>query len=194
MAVLWRGHSLDKLRAGSAREIYPHRGSIKLPEICRRIRSNVYCQTMRTVKPEPEGPKPHHLNFRRLPGPYAVVRLPSDAAVPDWATKSDFTSITRTAHELSIVCSAANLPQDSAPGPRWICLKLEGPFPFSQTGVLLSFIKPLSDNAVPIFAISTYDTDYVLVQEEYVGVTLRVLQEAGHELFMQEDSAIHQVD
>jgi hypothetical protein len=60
-------------------------------------------------------------------------------------------------------------------------LKLQGPFPFSQTGVLLSFIEPLSRNGIPIFAVSTYDTDYVLVPEEFAEAALAVLQSAGHE-------------
>ncbi len=63
-------------------------------------------------------------------------------------------------------------------------MKLEGPFPFSQTGILLSFIEPLSSKGIPIFAISTYDTDYVLIQEEFQGAGLKILQEAGHELVM----------
>jgi len=122
------------------------------------------------------------LKFRQLPGPYAIVRLAPDAPVPGWATRGDFNSITRTADELSIVCPADDIPPDVSPGPRWICLKLEGPFPFSQTGVLLSFIEPLSENGIPIFAISTYDTDYVLVQEDFLGATLSALQAAGHDL------------
>jgi hypothetical protein len=130
----------------------------------------------------PAQPNRHQLKFRWLPGPYAVVRLAPGAEVPDWATRGDFTSITCTADELSIVCPAANLPPDVQSPHRWICLKLEGPFPFSQTGVLLSFIEPLSNNAIPIFAISTYDTDYILVQEECAGVTLDTLRTAGHEL------------
>ena len=94
----------------------------------------------------------------------------------------EFSSSTRTADELSIVCLADYIPNNIESGPRWICLKLEGPFPFSQTGVLLSFIEPLSNNGIPIFAISTYDTDYVLVQEEFVGATLQALDQAGHRL------------
>jgi hypothetical protein len=123
----------------------------------------------------------HQLKFRQLPGTYAIVRLVPDAAVPDWAIKGDFTSITRTADELSIVCPTDNLPPDVPSPHRWICLKLEGPFPFTQTGVLLSFIEPLSTNGIPIFAISTYDTDYVLTPEEHARA-LDILREAGHEL------------
>jgi hypothetical protein len=130
---------------------------------------------------KPGQPPYHQLKFRQLPGAYAIVRLAPDAAVPDWATKGDFTSITRTLDELSIVCPNENLPPEVRSPLRWICLKLEGPFPFSQTGVLLSFIEPLSTNDIPIFAISTYETDYVLIPEEFARA-LDVLHEAGHEL------------
>ena len=131
-----------------------------------------------------ESRKPHcQLRFRWLKSPYAIVRLAPDAAVPDWVTKGEFTSISRTTEELSVVCPIKNLPDDVRSSQRWICLKLEGPFSFSQTGVLLSFIEPLSLKGIPIFAISTYDTDYVLIQEEWAGATLDALQQAGHELW-----------
>ena len=101
----------------------------------------------------------------------------------------EFTSVTRSAEELSIVCHADNLPADVFSKHRWICYKLEGPFPFSLTGVLLSFIEPLSESGVPIFAISTYDTDYVLVQEQYAGMTQQALEKAGHELVGGDDES-----
>jgi hypothetical protein len=122
------------------------------------------------------------LKFRQLPDSCAIVRLAPDAPVPAWATRGDFTSSTRTPDELSIVCPTSNLPPDVHSPHRWICLKLEGPFPFSQTGVLLSFIEPLSINEIPIFAISTYDTDYVLIPEEFAGRALELLRHAGHSL------------
>ncbi|MGC1649696.1 MAG: ACT domain-containing protein [Candidatus Sulfotelmatobacter sp.] len=131
----------------------------------------------------------HQLKFRQLPGPYAIVRLAPDAPVPDWATRGEFTSITRTPDELSIVCPADNLPRDVDSPHHWICLKLEGPFPFSQTGVLLSFIEPLSKNDIPIFAISTYDTDYVLLQEDHMGNVMDILREAGHQLLGGDDES-----
>ena len=122
------------------------------------------------------------LKFRRLAGPYAIVRLAPEAPVPAWATEGEFNSITRTPEELSIVCAAENVPAEINSPHHWMCLKLEGPFPFSQTGVLLSFIEPLSSKGIPIFAVSTYDTDYVLIQEEWAGAALNALKHAGHEL------------
>jgi hypothetical protein len=62
----------------------------------------------------------------------------------------------------------------------WVCFKLEGPFAFSETGILASFLDPLAEDGVPIFAISTFDTDYVLVQEEFQAAALRSLQRGGH--------------
>ena len=143
--------------------------------------------TVANRKDDQPRPHRHQLKFCWLPGPYAIVRIAPDAPVPDWATKGEFTSITRSAHELSIVCPAANLPRDVDSPHHWICLKLEGPFPFSQTGVLLSFIEPLSNNGIPIFTISTYDTDYVLIQEEFAWA-LDVLREAGHQLWPRDES------
>jgi hypothetical protein len=124
----------------------------------------------------------HKLKFRVLGGAFVVVRLASDASLPAWAITGELTSITRTADELSIVCRAENVPREVECRDRWSCLKLNGPFPFSLTGVLLSFLEPLSSNGVPIFAISTYDTDYVLIKEEFVAQALAFLRQAGHEL------------
>ena len=126
--------------------------------------------------------KRHQLKFLWRKGPYAIVRLAGDAAVPAWATKGDFTSITRTADELSIVCRQENLPREIHSAHRWQCFKLEGPFPFSQIGILLSFIEPLSSAGIPIFAISTFDTDHVLIPDEFADVALQAVQRAGHEL------------
>ena len=122
----------------------------------------------------------YRLKFRWLRSLYAIVRLASDAPVPEWATRGEFTSITRTRDELSIVCPVENLPAEVS-SERWICLKLEGPFPLSLTGVLLSFIQPLSSEGIPIFAVATYDTDYVLIKEESATAALSALQNAGHE-------------
>jgi uncharacterized protein len=130
----------------------------------------------------------HQLRFRWIHGNFAVCRLPADAPLPDWALHGAFTSITRTADELSVVCPQENVPDGVKSDNGWICFKLEGPFPFSQTGVLTSFIDPLAERGVPIFAIATFDTDYVLIKEEFWAMAWEALQEAGHELWPRDDS------
>jgi hypothetical protein len=120
------------------------------------------------------------LRFSRVPGRFAVCRLDPSTPVPAWALQGELISVTRTADELSIVCPARQVPAEVQHEDDWTCLKLEGPFPFSETGVLVSFVQPLSARAIPIFAISTFDTDYVLVKEAWVERTLEALREAGH--------------
>jgi hypothetical protein len=117
-----------------------------------------------------------------MPGKFAVCRLSADGPVPEWAWSGPFTSVTRTADELSIVCVADRVPEEHQPKSWWACFKLEGPFSFSEVGILASVIGPLAESGVPIFAVSTFDTDYVLVGEENVEIASRALQDAGHQL------------
>jgi uncharacterized protein len=132
---------------------------------------------------EGDSPLPkQHLRFRWLKEKFAICRLSPESPIPEWGLKGCFTSITRTAEELSIVCPVENVPAEFKPELQWTCFHLEGPFSFTETGILASFIGPLSENGVPIFAISTYDTDYVLIREDFAGMALPALQAAGHEL------------
>jgi len=102
--------------------------------------------------------------------------------MPTLSSTAVFISITRTAEELSIVCPVDQAPHNAKCESPWTCFKLEGPFPFSLTGVLASFLSPLSERGISIFAISTFDTDYVLVKEEDAATALETLQAAGHNL------------
>jgi len=122
------------------------------------------------------------LKFSFLRGSYAISRFAAETPLPNWLPTAGFVSTTRTSEELSIVCSESDIPADVKADREWTCLKLEGPFPFSLTGILSSFIAPLSANAIPIFAISTYDTDYVLIKQPFAGTALDVLSKAGHTL------------
>ena len=122
------------------------------------------------------------LKFRCLHGKFGVCRLPANAAIPAWSQIGSLFSITRTNQELSVVCPEESVPPQQACEGGWICLKLEGPFSFSEGGILAAFIDPLRDEGVPIFAISTYNTDYVLVKQEVSRTALDALRKAGHEL------------
>ena len=99
-----------------------------------------------------------------MPGRLAVCRLDPQVAVPDWALSGDFFSITRTTDELSIVCSEAGVPEGVLCERGWAGLKVEGPLDLSLTGVLASLAQPLAEAGISIFAVSTYDTDYLLVK------------------------------
>jgi len=120
------------------------------------------------------------LRFRALQERFAICRFAADAPFPDWAISGDFVSVTRSLDELSIVCPIDDIPPDQKPELVWVALKLEGPFAFSETGILSSFIGPLGAGGVPIFAVSTFDTDYVLVWEQDFVKALEILQTSGH--------------
>jgi uncharacterized protein len=121
------------------------------------------------------------LAFRVWEGRWAVCRLAADAEIPSWIG-AGFTSVTRTPHELSIVCPQEGVPADVQTERDWACLQLQGPFAFTLTGVLASFLQPLAEARVPIFALSTYDTDWVLIPAARLDDALCALASAGHQL------------
>ena len=117
-----------------------------------------------------------------LNGHMSVCRLNPGFGVPDWAIKGGFCSVTRTEDELSVVCPEGFVPEGVRCEGGWRALKLEGPFEFSQVGVLSSVATPLAEAGVGIFAGSTFDTDYVLVKEEQLGSAVGALRERSHEI------------
>lgn len=116
-----------------------------------------------------------------VPGRFAVCRLGAGDPVPD-GLGDRLVSVTRTAEELSIVCAEALAPAGTLTEAGWKCLAVEGPIPFTMTGVLSSVLAPLAGAQVSIFALSTYDTDYVLVKESQLGEAVAALKEAGHDV------------
>jgi len=121
------------------------------------------------------------LNLILLKDRLAIRRLIADETIPEWASNSGgFHSVTRTADELSIVCEENVVPPDVKRERAWRIFKIEGPFDFAATGILVSAVAPLAKAGVPIFAISTFDTDYVLVKEERAEDAVRALESAGH--------------
>ncbi len=117
-----------------------------------------------------------------LPETFAVCRLPADAPLPAWALAGPFCAITRTAEELSIVCVEEHAPASVPCQPGWRCLQVAGPLDFALTGVLASLAEPLAAASVSIFAVSTYDSDYLLVQGVHLGAAQTALRSAGHTL------------
>lgn len=126
----------------------------------------------------------HKLKYRVLPWKLAVARAAAGAEIPAWALAGEFASVVRTPSETSFVCEEGRIPQDHEGiviEAGWVALGLEGPFPFAMTGVLAAFIEPLANAGISVFAMSTFDTDYVLVKQENLAPTLVALGEAGHQ-------------
>lgn len=121
------------------------------------------------------------MNLRVLPGPFAVCKLAPDADLPDGLDENTLYSVTRTETELSIVCrDSEGLPGAVERG--WCCLEVEGPLEFTLVGVLASLTQPLAEAGVSIFALSTFDTDYLLLKETQFESALVALRAAGHRI------------
>jgi hypothetical protein len=118
------------------------------------------------------------LSLSILPETIAICRLPHDAPIPAWAMPDASTlySITRTTDELSIVCNQELVPPATPMVERnWRAIKVGGPLDFSLTGILASLANPLAEAEISIFAISTFDTDYVLVQDDNFEQAIQIL-------------------
>jgi len=121
-----------------------------------------------------------YLTLSILDGAFAICRLDANSQVPEWAMAGDFFSVTCAADEMSIVCSQDVVP-DGVRGERdWRCFRVEGPLDFSLTGILNSLTAPLAAAGVSIFAISTFDTDYLLVNDKDFDRAVEHLVAAGH--------------
>ncbi|MBS1270292.1 MAG: hypothetical protein MAG794_01247 [Gammaproteobacteria bacterium] len=101
-----------------------------------------------------------------LTGPLSIVCLPADAGIPSWVESKSWYSMTRTSDELSIVCESRLVPPGVEQTGPWRALRVEGPLDFDMTGILYRIVRPLADAKISIFAVSTFDTDYVLVLEK----------------------------
>jgi hypothetical protein len=115
------------------------------------------------------------LSLSVLPDRLAVCRLDKNAAIPRWATDDTFFSISRTEDELSIVCSENRVPNNIKSEKNWRALKVIGPLDFSLTGILASFANALAEAKISIFAISTFDTDYILLDNKNLERAVKVL-------------------
>ncbi len=120
------------------------------------------------------------LPLRVLEGRYVVCRLAPASPLPDPPAAAALWSVTRTSDELSVVCEEQVAPEaDQVEGP-FAALMVEGPLDFSLVGILASLSATLAERKVSIFALSTYDTDYVLVPVADLERSTQALEEAGH--------------
>jgi hypothetical protein len=120
--------------------------------------------------------------LRLLSETFSICRLERNAPIPEWALTGRFSSITRTAEELSVVCPQNQVPPGILKQEGWKALQVEGPLDFSLTGILASLTEPLAKEGISVFAISTYDTDYFLVKKELLERAIKILVKRGYQV------------
>jgi hypothetical protein len=129
------------------------------------------------------------LELQILAGAYAVSRLSADASVPEWA-QGELVSLTRTPDELSVVSPAEAVPESIKSERGWRALRVAGPLDFSLVGILAELSGVLAQAEIPIFALSTFDTDYLLVGDRDLERAVRALKSAGHRLVPAESAPV----
>jgi len=115
-----------------------------------------------------------------LPTQFTVARLEAGAPIPPWALAGGFCSVTRTANELSIVCESGRVPDGVLSETGWRVLEVQGPLAFDQVGIMYTLTEILAGRGISIFAVSTYDTDYILLKQEMLRAAREALELAGH--------------
>jgi hypothetical protein len=127
-----------------------------------------------------------NLDIVLLPDLYAVCRLKAGTPAPGWAGVGEFVSVSLTSQETSVICPQARVPAGIQAERGFRALKVRGPLEFSLVGVLESIIGPLAAERISIFAVSTFDTDYVLVREEALARAVEILIRCGHDIILPE--------
>ena len=117
-----------------------------------------------------------------LPGTSAIARLEPNTEFPEWARDATLSAAVRTSDELTVVCPADAVPPEvTCEGP-FRTLAVRGPLDFALTGILASLAAPLAEAGISIFALSTFDTDLLLVREHDLAAARAALEGAGHRI------------
>jgi uncharacterized protein len=117
------------------------------------------------------------------PEALSVVRVDAEGGLPGWAFSGPgVAAVVRRDSELGVVCASECVPRDVVREDGWIALEVAGPLDFSLTGILVAVAQPLAEAGVSIYALSTYDTDVVLVRRAALEAAVAALRAAGHDV------------
>ena len=124
----------------------------------------------------------HQLLLTLFPKFYAIARFSPDDPVHIDYSRTSFFTLTRTADELSIVCEQSDLPSGVRAERDRRLLRIESVINFELTGVLSALAAPLAEAEISIFAVSSFDTDYLLIANRDIEPAIAVLENAGHRI------------
>ncbi len=122
-------------------------------------------------------------NFNKLKilnGQFSIYRLSINSMIPPHIYDSEFYSIVKTSDEISIVCDSSIPLTAEKSSHEWMCMKFIGPLDFSLKGILSGISKVLANSKISIFALSTYNTDYILVEMSNITKAKQALITAGY--------------
>jgi hypothetical protein len=120
------------------------------------------------------------MNLKQFPETLAVVRLPAGAEIPAWAEASSVFSITATATETSLVCAGRSVPTKVRHQKPFIAFEVEGPLDFAEVDILHGLLGPLKDDGISVFVLSTFDTDWLLIQQKDAEKAAESWRRSGH--------------
>ncbi len=113
---------------------------------------------------------------------FAICRMQGPTPPTSGPDAGPLYATTLTEDSCTVVCTENRIPEGCEAETGWSCLKVEGPLPFSQTGVLATFTGPLAAAEIPVFVLSTYETDYVLVKATKLPRAIEVLTSSGYDI------------
>jgi len=125
--------------------------------------------------------EPSKLVLSVLEETFSIHRLAPDASFPEAVSECDFYSLSKTTDELSLVCPEHLAVKSEKSNPDWKCLKVAGPLDFELTGILAGITEVLAKEKLSVFAISTFDTDYILIKKQGLTAAISALERAGYQ-------------
>jgi len=124
--------------------------------------------------------EPSKLVLSVLEETFSIHRLAPDASFPEAVSECDFYSLSKTTDELSLVCPEHLAVKSEKSNPDWKCLKVAGPLDFELTGILAGITDVLAKEKLSVFAISTFDTDYILIKKQGLTAAISALERVGY--------------
>ena len=122
-----------------------------------------------------------NLTLTVLEETFTIHKFAPSTSIPEAVSECSFYSVSKTREELSLICPGDLSVQSEKSSPNWKCLKVAGPLDLNLTGILAGLADTLAKAKISIFAISTFETDYVLIQKQVLETAKSALKRAGYQ-------------